>query len=93
MQFFLEVHECQKLFHYFILILQINIDVAELPIEDDVRQIVDQQQDEYRKHHYWKLAFFCVCENTQKNANTVRNFFSDGVPSEKYPRKYNDRKI
>jgi len=50
MQFFLEVHECQKLFHYFILILQINIDVAELPIEDDVGQIVDQQQDEYRKH-------------------------------------------
>jgi len=30
--------------------LQINIDVAELPIEDDVGQIVDQQQDEYRKH-------------------------------------------
>ena len=47
----MEVHECHKLFHYyFTLILQINIDVAELPIEDDVGQIVDQQQDEYRKH-------------------------------------------
>ena len=46
------------------------------------------------EHHYWNLAFFCVCENTQKNTNTIRkNIFSDGVPSEKYPHKYNERKI
>ena len=25
--------------------------------------------------HYWNLAFFCVCENTQKNTNTVRKIF------------------
>ena len=25
--------------------------------------------------HYWNLAFFCVCENTQKNVNTVRKIF------------------
>jgi len=25
--------------------------------------------------HYWNLAFFCGCKNTQKNANTVRKIF------------------
>jgi len=25
--------------------------------------------------HYWKLAFFCLYENTQKNVNTVRKIF------------------
>ena len=43
--------------------------------------------------HYQNLAFFCVCENTQKNTNTIRKYFSDGVSSKKYPQKYNDRKI
>ena len=25
--------------------------------------------------HYWKLGFFCVCENTQENTNPVRKIF------------------
>ena len=34
-----------------------------------------------------------VCEHTEKMRIPSEKYFSDGVPLEKYPHKYNDRKI
>ena len=44
--------------------------------------------------HYWKLGFFSVCAKTHRKIRIPsEKYFSDGVPSEKYPQKYDDRKI
>ena len=44
--------------------------------------------------HYWNLSLFlCVRKPTEKYRIPSEKYFSDGVPSEKYPQKYNDRKI
>ena len=39
-------------------------------------------------------SLFSVCAKTHRKIRIPsEKYFSDGVPSEKYPRKYNDRKV
>ena len=40
------------------------------------------------------ISHFSVCAKTHRKMRIpLEKYFSDGVPSEKYPHKYNDRKI